>query len=277
MLASVLRPRGALLRGAAHPEELLEGDPRRAGDGERLGRRRPTDRVGVDAGVAVGAAARLVDVLDAELHRRQRRVLPEALRVELVQRRARADVRALGLLRMRLGQEDGAGPEVVAADLGGRKRLGHPDVGVADDGQVLAVRLQRAERARAQIEVAACRGRSPQVLRAAPGVGAGGAVHHLHADQTNRIEFGPGGRRYPAGRMHRIQEGQGQRGGADVTEKCTPRDVLASDVHESVSHLCLSGSSPCRYGASVVTLSASARCIRNAGLSMTPRMNEDMR
>ena len=272
-----LAARGALLGRAAHPEELLEGDPRRAGDRQRLGRRRPTDRIGVDAGVAVGATAGLVDVLDAELHRRQRRVLSEALRVDLVQRRAGADVRALRLLRMRLGQEDRAGPEVVAADLRGRERFRHPDVGVADDGQVLAVRLERAQRAGAQVEAAARLGRGPQVLRAAPGVGARGAVHHLHADQAGRIERGAGGRGYPAGRMHRIQEGQGQRGGADVTEKSTPRDVLASDVHESVSPPVPVGPSSGSYCASVVSPSASARCIRNAGLSMTPRMNEDMR
>src|SRR5690606_19835510 len=109
-------PRPLLLRGAG-AEEHVERDPGIPDQGERLVRRRPADRVRVHAGVAVGAPAGLVDVLDAELHRGNRRALAETVRVELVHRRASEDVRAARLLRMSLRQEDGARAEVVGADL----------------------------------------------------------------------------------------------------------------------------------------------------------------
>ena len=230
-----LPPRRALLGRAPDPEELLEGDPRRPRHRQRLGRRGPTDRVGVDAGVAVGAAAGLVHVLDAELHGRDGRLLAELLRMQLVEGGPREDVRALGLLRMRLRQEDGAGPEVVAADLGRGERLGHAHVGVADDGQVLAVGLERAQGAGAEVEVAPGLGRGPQVLGASPRVGAGRAVHHLDGDETGRVEGGGGGRRDPSRGTHRVEERQGQGRGPHVTEERPARKVLSSDEHESVS------------------------------------------
>ena len=105
MLRSSVAAFGALLRRRADAEQLIEHDARVAHHRQRLLGRGPADRVGVDAGVAVGAAAGLVDVLDAQLHRRNRRVLPELLRVHLIERDAGEDVGALGLLRMRLREE----------------------------------------------------------------------------------------------------------------------------------------------------------------------------
>ena len=72
--AAARRPRG---RRGADAEQLIEHRARVANHRQRLGRRGPADRVGVGARVAVEAAAGLVDVLDAQLHRRDRRVLPE--------------------------------------------------------------------------------------------------------------------------------------------------------------------------------------------------------
>ena len=151
-------------RRRADAEQLIEHRARVANHRQRLGRRRPADRVGVDARVAVGAAARLIDVLDAQLHRRNRRVLAELLRVDLIERRAGEDVRALRLLRVRLREEHRRGAEVIAADLRRRERLGVADVGVADDGQVVAVRLERAQAGRRQVERRAGRRRRPHVL-----------------------------------------------------------------------------------------------------------------
>ena len=71
-------PLAALARRRADAEQLIEDHARVAHHRQRLRRRRPADRVGVGARVAVGAAARLVHVLDAQLHRRNRRVLPES-------------------------------------------------------------------------------------------------------------------------------------------------------------------------------------------------------
>src|SRR5205823_3485574 len=61
-----------LIGSAAESEQLLEGDAWVANDWERFRRRPPTDRVGVDARISVRASAGLIDVLDAELHRRDR-------------------------------------------------------------------------------------------------------------------------------------------------------------------------------------------------------------
>ena len=114
-------------------EQHVEGDARIADHRQRLARRRPADRVGVGAGVVVGAAAGLIEVLDAELHRRQRRRLPGALGVELIERGAGEQIGALRLLRVRLREEHRARAEVIAADLRQRERLGVARVGVADD------------------------------------------------------------------------------------------------------------------------------------------------
>jgi hypothetical protein len=79
-----------LLRSSAvraGSEQRVERHARIADDRQRLRRRSPADRVRVEAGVAVRASAGLVDVLDAELHRGNRRVLAELLRVDLIQRR----------------------------------------------------------------------------------------------------------------------------------------------------------------------------------------------
>ena len=53
---------------------------------------------------------------------------------------------------MRLREEHRARAEMVAADLRLRDRFGAAHVGVADDRQVLAERLERAQRARRQVE-----------------------------------------------------------------------------------------------------------------------------
>ena len=185
--------RGALLGRASGAEEHLERHPRVADHGERLGRRGPADGVGIDARVAVRAASRLVHVLDAELHRRDRRILSEALRVHLVHGGAGEHVRAPCLPGMGLGEEDGARAEVVAADLVGHSRLGHPHVGVADDGETVAVGLEWKQRTGGEVEVAARRLGGPQVLGGAPLVAARGSVHHLDGHQPG----GGLGRRAP--------------------------------------------------------------------------------
>ena len=65
---------------------------------------------------------------------------------------------------MHLGQEHRARAEVIAADLRRADRFGSLAVGVADDRQVVAERLERRQAARRQIEVASDRRRRPQVL-----------------------------------------------------------------------------------------------------------------
>ena len=77
-------------------EQLVEHDARIARHRKRSGRRRPADRVDVDARVTVPAAAGLIHSLDAELQRRNRRGLTKALRMELIERNPRLDPGAVG-------------------------------------------------------------------------------------------------------------------------------------------------------------------------------------
>jgi hypothetical protein len=158
-----------------------------------------------------GAAAGLVEVLDAELHRRERRRLAELLRVHLIERRAGPDVGALRLLRMRLREEDRARPEVVAADFRRGECFGHLHVGVRHDRHVVAIRLERRHRVVRHHRVVAARlFRRPQVLACAEHVAAGLAVDFLDADQPRRIGKHLAAR--PRRRNHGVQERQGHRG-----------------------------------------------------------------
>ena len=205
MLLSSMRRSRPFARRGADAEQQIEHGARVADHRQRLIRRRPADRVGIGARVAIRAAARLVDVLDAQLHRRNRGALAVLLRVVLIDRRADEDVRALRLLRMHLRQEHRARAEVIAADFRRRERLGVPHVGVADDRDVVAERLERREAARRQVELAAHRRRRPQVLLDAERRAAGGAVHHLDGRKAN---LAAGGLRRGAGRNHGLEERQ---------------------------------------------------------------------
>jgi hypothetical protein len=109
-------------------------------------------------------------------------------RNDLIDRSADVEIGALRLLRVRLREKDRARSEVVAADLRRLERLGHAHVGVADDGEVLAPRLERGQRAFLdQLEVASDLGRRPEVLGRAPVVAAGGAVHRLDEDDARLV------------------------------------------------------------------------------------------
>ena len=205
-------------------EQLVEDDAGIAEHRQRLVGGRPADRVGVDAVVAVAAAAGGVDVLDAQLHRRDCGVLAEPPRVELIERDPTGDVTALRLLRVRLGEERAARSEVIAADLLRREWIRRVDVGVADDGEDVAERRQRAKAGRREIEVAADRGRRPQVLLDADRRAAGRAVHHLDADEARLLRRVDGGRRAPR-RDHRLEEGQ-RDGRAGAFQHRAPRQRL---------------------------------------------------
>ena len=83
---------GALLGRTASAEQLIERDAGIANHWQWLRGRRPTDGVRVHAGVAIGATTGLVHVLDAELHRGDRRILSKSLRIHLIQGRAHQHV-----------------------------------------------------------------------------------------------------------------------------------------------------------------------------------------
>jgi hypothetical protein len=81
--------------------------------------------------------------------------LSEAIRVDLVKRLPDENV-GLRLQRMGLGQENRSRAIVVATYLLGAIRLRHPNIGLADDGHVVPIRLEGFELAvYSELEVAA--------------------------------------------------------------------------------------------------------------------------
>ncbi len=200
---------------------------------------------------------------------------------------------------MHLGEEHRARAEMVAADFRRGERFGVPHVGVADDGDVVAERLERRQAGRRQIEIAADRSRRPHVLLDAIGGAAGSPVHHLDADKPRRS-----GRRLcprAASRHHGLEEGQRHRD-TDPLEDRPPREMLLRDVHDRLfaslfafalryslfgvrkpqvpslkpqaNYLfcCAATSAARRPDAGSVVID-----ILNAGLFTTPRMNDEIR
>ena len=220
-------PLGALLRIAARAEQLLEHHARVSPHRQRLVLGGPTDRVGVDARVAVGAAAGLIDRLDGELHRWNRRVLAELLRVQLVHRDADFDIGSFGQLRVRLRVHDGARAEMIAAHFGSRHGFRHARVGVADDRQVIAKPLQRAEAAFADVELPAGRGGTPEILGQTVLAAARRAVDLLDADKAGAACRPRGRRLRERGSCgnHRVEKWQ-RDGGAHTTQHGATRQVL---------------------------------------------------
>ena len=164
----LLAARGALLGRCADAEQLIEHQPRIANHRQRLAWRSPADRIGVRARIPVEATAGLIDVLDAQLHRGDWRLLTELLRHQLVERRASLQVRSLRLPRMRLGQKHGRRAEVIAANLRRGESFGVPDVGVADDRDVAR------DKARAAISTLGDRSKAePDLSRATTDSSAG--------------------------------------------------------------------------------------------------------
>ena len=96
-------------------EEPIEDEPRIDLLGHRRGRGSPGDVGGVRTAITRVAVARLGASIAAKLQRWKPSRLPDLLCGDLVDRDADADVGAVGLERMRAGQEAGERPSVVAA------------------------------------------------------------------------------------------------------------------------------------------------------------------
>ncbi len=84
---------------------------------------------------------------------------------------------------MRGGEIHGARPEMVGAFFGGGPRGGGMQIGVADDGEVVAIGRERLQRL-AELEIGALLGGRPVMLLRAFAGAAGGAVHHFDAAQS---------------------------------------------------------------------------------------------
>ena len=151
--AAVLpHPREPLRRRAALAEHPLEHRARIALHRHRRRRRLPREGPLVDAAVAVLAAADDEVVVERQLQRVERRVLADDRRRHLVDRRARLDVGAFGLLRPDAAQPRGADARVHAAAFA--QVLGALVREAADDDDVIAERFERLEHGR-ELEVRA--------------------------------------------------------------------------------------------------------------------------
>src|SRR5882762_1741441 len=92
---------------------------------------------------------------------------------------------------MGLSQEHSARAEMVAANLRRSKRLRHPHIGVADDGQIDLEWFQGAERAfRDDLEILPGSRRCKEVLRRSRLVAAGKTVDLLDAYQARPVRPG---------------------------------------------------------------------------------------
>ena len=213
-----------------------------------------------------------------ELHRRNRRVLAELLHVQLIHRRADLDVGAFGQLRMRVRVHHRARAEVIAAHFGSRLRFRHPRVGVADDRQVIAERLERAEAALAEVEAAAGRGGIPEILRQrrtrcsrprrAPARcrrGACGWRPGRPASSRAPIAREPSSRATAARWWRRRHAAPCGATGASGSK--TSSSPSASSAMRGLDYFATAG----------VAVAVSASAVRNAALFTTPRISDDMR
>ncbi len=188
------------------PKQEVERHPRVADHRQRLCRRPPADRIGVHARIAIRTATGLIDVFDTELHRRDRRILAVPVGIQLVERGPHVHVRTLCLLRMRLREEYRTRAEVVTPDLVWLEGLRHPNIGVADDREVLAPRVEREQRTRREVEVVPYISGSPEVLTRTPIVTARAPMYQLDRDQARGIVLVDGRSPQPACRDHGIHQ-----------------------------------------------------------------------
>jgi hypothetical protein len=129
---------------------------------------------------------------------------------------------------MRLGEEDGARSKMIAAHFVHLVRVSAGAIGVADDGEIVAKRLERRKARGAQIELAPGCGRRPQTLFDPDRRTAGRPVHHLDAHEPG---FACGGcRRRATGRHHGVEQRQ-RNGGANAFQDGAPRQVSPRDEH----------------------------------------------
>jgi len=242
----VLATRRAIGVVTAGAEEQVESGARIADHRQRLVRRRPADRVGVRAAVVVRAATRLIEILDAQLHAGDRRVLTDLARHDLVEAGAHEQIAPLGLLGVRLREEHRARPEVVAADFRRVERLGHAAVGVADDREMLTPVGERRQRAVGrEFELTPHTLGGPEILRSAPGIAAGRAVHRLDAHEA--LMAGPGARgttaQQAAGGLHGVEIRQGDGRAQSLQERAALERLLREKLHKRCSGKGLSSGS----------------------------------
>jgi hypothetical protein len=226
--------------GVAVAEEALEHDARLRL--HRHGRRlvAPRDRVEVRAAVALLADADQL-VLHAQLERSERCAAAQLVGDDLIERHARLEVRALGLLRMHAREERRARTGMVAdGPFAREQRVRVAERQSAHDEHAIAERRQRRHDRR-QLEAGAFPGGRPLVHDQ-----TGRDVDHRQA--LDRAGGGAGERGH-----HAVEQRQ-RHAGAEAAQERPPGDCLLEDHH---------GPSDLR--------------IWNGVLVTTPRMSDDQR
>ena len=213
-----------LRRVVAVAEQPLEHRARLVLHRQRRRRVAPRQRVGVGAAVAGLARADQLVRVEAQLERRQLRVLAERLRGDLVHRHAGADVGAFGLLRVHAGEERRRGAHVIAGALAvGRKRRLVRQAG--DDEQPVAERRERLEDRR-QLEARAVGRRRPLLHL--------DAVRHVDDRQpARRRRTRP--RAASERRHHAVEQRQRQRGAEAAQERPAGQRHLGDEHHACLS------------------------------------------
>ena len=150
-------------------------------------------------------------------------------------------------------------------------------VGVADDGEPLLEGTQRRERALGEnLEVLARGGRRVEVLRRAPLVAAGQAMHLLDTDEAGRTLVGTRVGAQAPGGDHGVEQRQRGRG-PESPQEGAARDVVAGDeVHGRQFSLGVSRGGPVRVAGCSSAVARGARFILNASLFTTPSTREEM-
>ena len=217
MLRSSSLPRLALRRAAALAEHPLEHLPRVDLHRHRRRRRPPRQRVHVDAAVVAVARsdeARLI--FGRDFNRRERGVLADRHRRDLIRRDAGIRVHALRRLRPHPAQPRRRAQRV------DRGRVGGAMAEARDDVHVVAERLERLEDGR-ELEVGAFLRRRP-------------AVHDRAVRQVDEAEPRRRIRRrlreQRARRHHRVEQRQRERG-SDALEERPAIKMLSGDEHAS--------------------------------------------
>ncbi len=151
----------------------------------------PRDRI--EVGAAVTRATAQADVLDCKLDRRQRRVLSDVFRSNLVH--GHADPNGI-FLRLPATEKNGSGARMFGSGVRpGRSLMGQ----IADDAEAIAIFFERAERF-GELKILAFARRRPLVH--------GGAMRNVEAAETGLRNR----RRVPErrlGRYHRFEQRQG--------------------------------------------------------------------
>ena len=224
--ALLIDPLQAFFGVRAVAEQASEDHPRIDLHRQRRGWRAPRNRVHIGATEAyVARSHQPAEILGRQFQRRQRRLLADLLRCDLIDGYAGVNVRAIGALGMNAVQENRGGSRMIAAVVSGAARRRHLMRQIGHHHQLVFERLKRRERPR-HLEVRALGGRGP--------VGHHGAVRdETHPELDLRI--GRGLRQGSLGGHHRIEQRKRDRCSQTSQQRPAGKMFLGDESHVGCS------------------------------------------